>query len=141
MASMTPTLLFSVCLYVDASPPLAARQAPPDGIRLEQLLARAGKYVVDFERAFSNVVAEERYVQRVITDQGIGRVPLAGPGTRSGFEQFSPGPAAEHRELRSDFLLAKLPGEERWIPFRDVFEVDGTPVRDREERLKPTPPF
>jgi hypothetical protein len=80
-------------------------------------------------------VAEERYVQRVIANQGSASVPLTGPGTRSGFEQGSPGPSADHRELRSDFLLAKLPGEERWIQFRDVFEVDGTPVRDREERL------
>jgi hypothetical protein len=132
--ALTLTLLFSVWVCVD-TPPLVARQGPPDGTTLEQLLARAAKYVVDFETAFSNVVAEERYVQRVIANQGSASVPLTGPGTRSGFEQGSPGPSADHRELRSDFLLAKLPGEERWIQFRDVFEVDGTPVRDREERL------
>jgi hypothetical protein len=43
--------------------PLAASQAPPDATALDQLLARAGEYVVRFDTAFSNVVAEERYVQ------------------------------------------------------------------------------
>jgi len=39
------------------------------------------------------------------------------------------------RTLISDYLLVKVPGMEGWVPFRDVFEVDGTPVRDREDRL------
>ncbi len=29
----------------------------------------------------------------------------------------------------------KVPGIDGWLPFRDVFEVDGTQVRDREDRL------
>src|SRR5205814_5885069 len=29
----------------------------------------------------------------------------------------------------------KVPGDDTWVPFRDVFEVDGRPVRDRQERL------
>jgi hypothetical protein len=41
---------------------------------------------------------------------------------------------AKHRELRADFLIVKSSGE-LWAPFRDVFEVDHIPVRDREERL------
>ncbi|HEY1911104.1 MAG TPA: hypothetical protein VGG73_09285, partial [Vicinamibacterales bacterium] len=32
-------------------------------------------------------------------------------------------------------LLVKPVGGDRWLQFRDVFEVDGTPVRDRSERL------
>jgi hypothetical protein len=39
------------------------------------------------------------------------------------------------RELKSDLLLLKPEGSDRWIQFRDVFEVDGRPVRDRDERL------
>ena len=39
------------------------------------------------------------------------------------------------RELRSDFLLVRPRGEDRYVEFRDVFEADGRPVRDREERL------
>ena len=36
--------------------------------------------------------------------------------------------------LRSDFLLVKIDNR-RWLPFRDVFERDGRPVRDRQDRL------
>ena len=36
--------------------------------------------------------------------------------------------------LVSDFLLVQVPGE-GWMPFRDVFERNGTKLRDREERL------
>jgi hypothetical protein len=32
-------------------------------------------------------------------------------------------------------LLVRAPAGDRWIQFRDVFEVDGKPVRDRAERL------
>ena len=39
------------------------------------------------------------------------------------------------RELRSDLLLVKPASEDRWLQFRDVFEVDGKPIRDRDERL------
>jgi hypothetical protein len=52
-----------------------------------------------------------------------GAVPLPSPAT------------AEHRELKSDFLLVTLPDSSDLVPFRDVFEVDRTEVRDREQRL------
>ena len=42
---------------------------------------------------------------------------------------------ARHRDLRSDFLLVKSPETQALVPFRDVIDVDGIPVRDREERL------
>jgi hypothetical protein len=107
--------------------PIATSQAPAVP-RLEELLARAGRYVVDFETAFSKTVAEERYLQQVITTQA--------PGAVSGtLRDDVPQRRVERRELRSDFLLVKLPEQNQWIPFRDVFEVDGRPVRDREARL------
>jgi hypothetical protein len=40
-----------------------------------------------------------------------------------------------HRELKSDLLLVRPVGADRWVQFRDVFEVDGRPVRDRNQRL------
>ena len=43
--------------------------------------------------------------------------------------------AVRHRELKSDLLLVRPVGADRWVQFRDVFEVDGRPVRDRNERL------
>ena len=41
----------------------------------------------------------------------------------------------QRRELKSDFLLVLPPDSAVWVPFRDVFEVDGRAVRDRQERL------
>jgi hypothetical protein len=41
-------------------------------------------------------------------------------------------------------LLVKLASEDRWLQFRDVFEVDRKPIRDRDERLYKlfiNPPF
>jgi hypothetical protein len=37
--------------------------------------------------------------------------------------------------MQSDFLLVRYPGDAQWQAFRDVTEVDGKPVRDKEERL------
>jgi hypothetical protein len=37
--------------------------------------------------------------------------------------------------LRSDLLILRTAGPLGWQTFRDVFEVDGAAVRDREERL------
>src|SRR4029077_18138242 len=37
--------------------------------------------------------------------------------------------------LTSDLLLVKPVGADRWVQFRDVFQVDGKPVHDRSERL------
>jgi hypothetical protein len=43
---------------------------------------------------------------------------------------------AERQQLRSDLLLVKPPNADTWTSFRDVFEVNGEPVRDRDDRLK-----
>jgi hypothetical protein len=87
---------------------------------LGNVLARAGTYVVEFQRQLSGIVAEEQYVQDV-------RYPI-------GSTRFNP-LLPRHRELKSDLLLVKPVGGDRWLQFRDVFEVDGSAVRDRNERL------
>lgn len=97
-----------------------SRPSEPD------LLRKAALYMERFGAAFVSVVAEERYLQ-VAT----GRAALSGSGR--GSAPIVSG--AQRRELVSDFLLIKLPDEDRWAPLRDVFEVDGRPVREREERL------
>lgn len=88
-------------------------------VSLAAVLARAGAYVMEFQRHLSGIVAEETYVQDYRRSKTVV--------TR---EDFVP-----HRELRSDFLLVRPAGAERFIEFRDVFEVDGKPVRDRQDRL------
>lgn len=98
---------------------------------LPGILERAGVYVLAFDTRFSNVVAEERYVQNAVST-GVGG---GSPSPHAGAFAESGGMAKIRRELLSDFLLVRTPSAEIWIPFRDVFEVDGKPVRDRGERL------
>jgi hypothetical protein len=97
------------------------RAQAPD---LDALLDKAGDYVADYEKTFVGVVAEEAYRQQV-------RVPGGGRDLRG----FPADATVQRRDLKSDVLLVRAPGGDRWIQFRDVFEVDGKPVRDREERL------
>jgi hypothetical protein len=91
---------------------------------VDAILDKAGDYVATYEKTFVGVVAEETYRQQV---QG-GR----GRNDARGFPVETPG---QRRDLKSDVLLVRAPAGDRWIQFRDVFEVDGKPVRDRAERL------
>ena len=90
---------------------------------LDAVLDKAGDYVAAYERTFVGVVAEESYRQEV---RGAGRTDQRG---------FAAEGRSERRDLKSDMLLVRAPAGDRWIQFRDVFEVDGKPVRDRGERL------
>ena len=87
---------------------------------LTTVIDRAAAYVADFHRQLSSIVAEERYVQdfkSVSPDRRHEITPL------------------DHRVLLSDLLLVKPEGFRGWMEFRDVYEVDGTPVRERDQRL------
>jgi hypothetical protein len=90
---------------------------------LDQVLGRAGAYVTEFQRQLSGIVAEESYVQDIHESS-------SSLGARGGSRL-----PATHRELKSDLLLVRPAGVDRWIQFRDVFDVDGKAVRDRSERL------
>jgi hypothetical protein len=85
---------------------------------LATVLARAAAYVADYQTRLAGIVAEEHYRQNVVTTSRGGRL------TR----QF--------RELRSDVLMVKPSADAAaWLQFRDVFEVDRKPIRDRDQRL------
>jgi hypothetical protein len=83
---------------------------------LERVLALASSYVAEFEQQLAGIAAEEEYVQEVHPAPGRS-IP------------------EEYRRMRSDLLLVKPSGAREWLQFRDVFEVNGDPVRDRSERL------
>jgi len=86
-----------------------ARQPPT-----AEIIAQAGRYVDAYVDAFSAVVSEEKQTQTLIRADGRVR---------------------KTRQITSDFLLVKARGP--WPEaFRDVIEVDGKPVRNREDRLK-----
>lgn len=83
------------------------------------LVEKAVAYVERFQRDFGSIVSEERYEQALRPARNFGGVARGVP---------------QQTVLLSDFLLVQVRGEE-WLPFRDVFDRDGKPVRDREERL------
>ena len=88
---------------------------------LQLVLERTAAYVAEYEARLAGIVAEEHYRQNVT------RLSPA-PGQRMP-------PTPQQRALKSDVLLVRTEGEDRWVQFRDVFEVDGRPVRDRDQRL------
>ena len=100
---------------VDAPPPPPRRADPaalpagPVATDLAPLLERAGRYVVEYGKAFSEVVADENYRQEYLN---------------------------ERRFSRADLVFVTLPGAIPWATFRDVYEVDGHKVRDRTARLE-----
>jgi hypothetical protein len=51
------------------------------------------------------------------------------------FPKASPPRDDQSRKLTSDLLLVRPSGGKEFLQFRDVFAVDGQPVRDRQERL------
>jgi hypothetical protein len=105
-----------------------AGQTPP---AMDVLLAKATESVSKYEKAFSLLVSEEHYVQEV-------RRPI-NPGTNLSRTNpgggISGGDVVRRQVLRSDYLLVQLGDGAGWMPFRDVFEVNATKVRDREDRL------
>jgi hypothetical protein len=128
---MRRILVLVGCLWA-AGAGLSAQDADKDRISVELLLGRAGWYVVEFIEKFSNVVSEETYLQD-------SSVPM-----QSSMVLGRPGSLARNRVLKSDFLLVSVNSAREWVPFRDVFEIDGQPIRDREQRLarlflKPSP--
>lgn len=86
---------------------------------MAEVLKTAAAYVAEFQAHLSGIASEETYVQEV--------TPLAG--------RSSGGALMQRRVLKSDLLLVKPAGVDRYVEFRDVFEVDGRPVRERGERL------
>jgi hypothetical protein len=101
---------------------------PPD---LRAVMARAGAYVAKYQQDFSLLLADERYVQEVAD-------ATKGPANGARGTPGGAGAATETRVLVSEFALVRVEdaGRTLWLAFRDVVEVDGRPVRDREERLQ-----
>jgi hypothetical protein len=96
---------------------LPAAQAPS----LEEVLKRSAVYVAEFRKQLSGIVAEETYRQSIVNTGRIGN------------DGITAGPS---RTLRSDFLLVRPSDADRYVELRDVFEVDGQAIRDRQARLE-----
>ena len=82
------------------------------------ILLKASDYLAGYVKALSSVVSEERYEQFLVRkgDGATAEMTIS-------------------RTLLSDYLLVAVEETGEWIPFRDVYEVDGMAIRDRNDRL------
>lgn len=95
---------------------------------LGQVLERAGTYAEGYHEAFTTIVAEEHYVQRIVS-------PMRSSSGTWALQTI--GDDDEQRTLRSDVMLVRgVAGRDAWFFFRDVFEVDGRPVNSARGRLE-----
>lgn len=90
--------------------------AQPD---VTALLRSVAAYLTQYEQRISAVVAQEDYVQQYVA------TPLSSPTGQM---------LRASRTLQSDVLVLTDPNA-GWVTFRDVYQVDGRPVRDRDQRL------
>jgi hypothetical protein len=104
------SVLLAVAFVAAAIPVWPATDKPS----LKEVVRRVTRYVDDFGEKASIVVATERYTQ-------------ASTGTAGGGQQ--------KRDLVADFAIVKAEANHTWIGFRDVIEVDGKSLPDRENRL------
>ena len=96
-------------------PPLLAQSAPVAAdVSTKGLVAAARKYVGEYEKSFAYLVADEWY-QQVQRDRD-GRI-------------------LNQRALKSELFLTYLQADGEWIAVRDVLEVDGRPVVNRDRLL------
>ncbi|HXY41455.1 MAG TPA: VWA domain-containing protein [Vicinamibacteria bacterium] len=105
------------------------------------LLELAGSYVVGYEQALHDLAAEEEYTQnapRATSPETVSYSTRPGMGPAGAVTGGTPGAdsASESRRTRADLVFARLPPPIEWGTFRDVFEVDGALVRDRDGRLE-----
>jgi hypothetical protein len=105
-----------------AARPAASKFEEPEGIPLDTLLIRAQQYVADYQTQFATIIGEEHYRQDFSEERRID----AQVGVRV---------IKASRSMRSELSLAWFPDVPGWFGFRDVIEVDGKPVKDRDRRM------
>jgi hypothetical protein len=121
-------VIFGLCLLAGGAS-LSSQGSDEDEVTLGLTLLRGGVYIAEFLQKFSNVVSEETYTQDSSSPLQSAAVPnIRGLGNPNNFTV-----GVRFRVLKSDFLLVSVNGSP--IPFRDVFNIDGQPVRDRDSRL------
>ena len=103
-------LMAVVSVTAHATP--VSAQAP---LTVDAVVARAAAYVETFVEELSTVVMEEHYRQTYF----------------AAYARANPA----RTQLVSEFLLVRLLGVGEWVGFRDVFEVNGRRIRDRQDRL------
>lgn len=99
--------------------------APPVPPELVPILEAAARYVLEYEKAFHDIAADETYTQwaapRDTPDTGV---------------TISCSATLCRRTTRADVVFVRLAGAIPWGCFRDVYDVDGHKLRDAEGRLE-----
>jgi hypothetical protein len=97
---------------------LPASQAATPTARhtLDDVLARAGRYTVEYGEALASVLAEETYEQRLVwrREQGV----------------------KQQRQLRSEIAFVRLVNSTEWLTFRNVLAVDDGAIAGSDGRLE-----
>ena len=101
----------SLAIALAASTLLLANQERLD-LSEKALVTRASRYVEEYEKQFAFLIADEEYRQ-----------------TQFGAD----GQTIQTRTMRSELFLTYLPADAEWIAVRDVMEVDGRAVPDRQD--------
>ena len=123
------------------APAAAAAPVPPPepvGVDPGDMADRLADYAEAFEREIAAVVAEERYVQIIHPWRGNPSGPKGEPALEwrePGGKARQGGPVIARRQLLSDVVMVQLQ-DRQWLSYRDVAEVDGSPVRDRIDRVR-----
>jgi VWFA-related protein len=100
---------------------------------LDVTLDAAAAYLERYERRISAIGAEEDYQQAVTPLPGVAVNTLQTlQSRRDALSNTTTAPTT--RKTRANVMTIGM-GALGWVAFRDVFEVDGKAVRDREERL------
>jgi hypothetical protein len=86
----------------------------PSQVELTAILDRAAQYVLAYGQELTNIVAEEECLQIYAPDDPARKTV---------------------RNVRAGVLFVTLPGPVPWAAFRDVWEVDGNKIGDRQDRL------
>ena len=96
--------------------PASQAATPQARYTLDDVLARAGRYTVEYGESLASVLAEETYVQRLVwrRDQGV----------------------KQERKLRSDIAFVRLVNSTEWLTFRNVLAVDDAAIPDADGRLE-----
>ena len=111
-------------ILVAAAPMGAARPQTAGPARSGAALAqRASAYVAGYQRAFSFMIADEHYVQRVEYDASAAGSPE---------ESRAPAAASQSRSMRGELFLTFLEADRRWVALHDIAQVDGVEVSGRE---------
>jgi len=103
-------------------PPASAPAEPPSTLgpataatpELAAILDRAAEYVLAYGQELTNILAEEECRQTYAPNDPVRQIV---------------------QTIRAGVLFVTLPGPVPWVTFRDVWEVDGRKIRDRQDRL------